>query len=68
MEDEGALFRHGQGAVGEETGCDGEGTWNWMHWGCQEMPLELHLSEVAASLVLAKILLSGRRFMIGMLR
>jgi hypothetical protein len=33
MEDEGALFRHGRGAVGEETGCDGEGIWNWMRWG-----------------------------------
>jgi hypothetical protein len=68
MEDEGALFRHGRGAVGEETGYDGEGIWNWMRWGCQEMPLESDLSEVAASLVLAKFLLSGRGFMIGTLR
>jgi hypothetical protein len=34
MVDEGALFRHGRGAIGEETGYDGEGIWNWMHWGC----------------------------------
>ena len=68
MEDEGALFRHGQGAVGEETWCDGEGIWSWMRGGCQEVPLESDLSEVAASLVLAKILLSGRGFMIWTLR
>lgn len=67
VEDEEALFLHGLGVVGEETGHDGEGRWNWMRWGYQEMPSESDLSEVAASLVLAKILLSGRGFMIGTL-